>query len=438
MIPDDWYTVKTKHVLSGLQDGTHGTFERTDSGYPLLSAKNITENGIVVGGKESFISQKDFDSIVSNGFPQKNDVTLCCVGTIGRCCIYDKDYPMAFQRSVTFMRPNEKITSRFLMYAIKAIYFQDQLNKSAKASAQSGIYLNDVANTVLFIPSLEEQKIIATYLDYKVGQIDMSISEIDSQIDSLKAYRQSVISEAVTKGLDKNAKMKDSGVEWIGEIPEGWAIQKIKNVLFPSKDGIKIGPFGSSLTGKIDTIGNYKVYGQWNIVGRDFSAGKNYVDSDTYNDLSAYHITAGDILVSMMGTVGKCAIIPDGVAKGLMDSHVVKVRLNKEKIIPEFFEYVYDKDNSNVVISQIQKYRRGSIMDGLNSSLIKEFVIPIPPIDEQKRIVAYLDTKVSLIDELISSFNAQHSDLNALKQAIISEAVTGKIDLRDWTPSVEQ
>ena len=232
--------------------------------------------------------------------------------------------------------------------------------------------------------------------------------------------------------------MKDSGVEWIGEIPEGWAIQKIKNVLFPSKDGIKIGPFGSSLTGKIDTIGNYKVYGQWNIVGRDFSAGKNYVDSDTYNDLSAYHITAGDILVSMMGTVGKCAIIPDGVAKGLMDSHVVKVRLNKEKIIPEFFEYVYDKDNSNVVISQIQKYRRGSIMDGLNSSLIKEFVIPIPPIDEQKRIVAYLDTKVSLIDELISSFNAQHSDLNALKQAIISEAVTGKIDLRDWTPSVEQ
>ena len=420
-IPSNWILSKLKYEVKCL-DGSRVPVEksqRNEGPYPYWGAGSIT----------CYVDNYLFDE------------ELVLLGEDG-APFFDPYRPVAFyvnekvwvNNHIHVLKPQNRVIGKYLTYLLNTVDYGNHINGSI-LNKLTQYNMDEIA---VCLPSIEEQKIIAAYLDYKVGQIDKSISEIDSQIDSLKVYRQSVISEAVTKGLDKNAKMKDSGVEWIGEIPEGWAIQKIKNVLFPSKDGIKIGPFGSSLTGKIDTIGNYKVYGQWNIVGRDFSAGKNYVDSDTYNDLSAYHITAGDILVSMMGTVGKCAIIPDGVAKGLMDSHVVKVRLNKEKIIPEFFEYVYDKDNSNVVISQIQKYRRGSIMDGLNSSLIKEFVIPIPPIDEQKRIVAYLDTKVSLIDELISSFNAQHSDLNALKQAIISEAVTGKIDLRDWTPSVEQ
>lgn len=411
-IPEGWSVIPMKRGLI-INNGKDYKDVQSEDGFPVIGS----------GGRFAFASKYLYDG---------EAVLLGRKGTIDKPMYVNGKFWTV--DTMFYATPLQNVVTKYMYYQALTIPF----GKYSTNTALPSMTQSDLADNPMCFPTLEEQKIIAAYLDYKVGQIDKSISEIDSQIESLKAYRQSVISEAVTKGVDKNARMKDSGIDWIGEIPEGWAIQKIKNVLFPSKDGIKIGPFGSSLTGKIDTIGNYKVYGQWNIVGRDFSAGKNYVDSDTYNDLSAYHITAGDILVSMMGTVGKCAIIPDGVAKGLMDSHVVKVRLNKEKIIPEFFEYVYDKDNSNVVISQIQKYRRGSIMDGLNSSLIKEFVIPIPPIDEQKRIVAYLDTKVSLIDELISSFNAQHSDLNALKQAIISEAVTGKIDLRDWTPSVEQ
>lgn len=217
---------------------------------------------------------------------------------------------------------------------------------------------------------------------------------------------------------------KDSGFEWIGEIPEGWEVSRIKHLLEQSKDGIKIGPFGSALTGKVNNEGEYKVYGQWNIVGKDFNAGKNFVSSETFSALESYHISSGDLFISMMGTVGKCAIIPKGVAPGIMDSHVVKARLDETKMLPKYFEYVYDKDNSNVIYSQIQKYRKGSIMDGLNSTLIKEFVVPFPSLSEQRTIISYLDHKVGQIDASVSAINAQIDDLKAYRQSIISEAVT--------------
>ena len=224
--------------------------------------------------------------------------------------------------------------------------------------------------------------------------------------------------------MKKYEAYKDSGIEWIGEIPEGWEISRIKYLLEQSKDGIKIGPFGSTLTGKVGNEGEYKVYGQWNIVGKDFNAGKNFVSAETFDALEPYHISSGDLFISMMGTVGKCAIIPEGVAPGIMDSHVVKARLDKTKMLLKFFEYVYDKDNSNVIYSQIQKYRKGSIMDGLNSTLIKEFFVPCPPLVEQQAIVSYLDYKVDQIDASVLAINSQIDDLKAYRQSIIIEAVT--------------
>jgi type I restriction enzyme S subunit len=221
---------------------------------------------------------------------------------------------------------------------------------------------------------------------------------------------------------------KDSLVPSIGNVPESWKVVPIKYVLEQSADGIKIGPFGSTLTGKVYPDQTVKVYGQWNVIGKDFTAGKNFVSEETYQELESYWIHPNDILISMMGTVGKCAIIPVGVSKGIMDSHIVKVRLNETVIDPQFFNYVYDKDGSNVVMSQIQRERRGSIMDGLNSSLIKSFIIPLPPISEQRIIASFLDNKVSQIDVAIAEKEKMIEDLQNYRKSIISETVTRGLD----------
>ena len=224
--------------------------------------------------------------------------------------------------------------------------------------------------------------------------------------------------------MKKYENYKDSGLEWLGMVPEHWEVMPIKYVLEQSNEGIKIGPFGSALTGKVSTEHPVRVYGQWNVVGKDFNAGKNFVTEETYHELSSYQISANDILISMMGTVGKCAIIPETADKGIMDSHIVKIRLDQNKVLPEYFYYIYDKDCSKVIIEQIQCNKRGSIMDGLNSSLIKNFVITLPPLSEQRTIASYLDQKVGQIDALISEKEKMVEDLKAYRSSLITETVT--------------
>lgn len=228
--------------------------------------------------------------------------------------------------------------------------------------------------------------------------------------------------------MKKYENYKDSGLEWLGMVPEHWEVMPIKYVLEQSNEGIKIGPFGSALTGKVSTEHPVRVYGQWNVVGKDFNAGKNFVTEETYHELSSYQISANDILISMMGTVGKCAIIPETADKGIMDSHIVKIRLDQNKVLPEYFYYIYDKDCSKVIIEQIQCNKRGSIMDGLNSSLIKNFVITLPPLSEQRTIASYLDQKVGQIDALISEKGKMVEDLKAYRSSLITETVTKGLD----------
>lgn len=222
---------------------------------------------------------------------------------------------------------------------------------------------------------------------------------------------------------------KDSGVQWIGKIPSHWEVCRIKDILKQGVDSIKIGPFGSSLTGKVGANLDYKVYGQWNIVGADFSAGTNTVDKSTYDKLSkSYKVVSGDILISMMGTIGKCATIPEGIQDGIMDSHVVKIRPNKDLISNAYFEYYYDKDKSQVIINELQKVKGGSIMDGLNSTTIKGLTILLPPLLEQQAIAAYLDTKCGEIDKAISTQQKRIDLLGELRQNIITHAVTRGIN----------
>lgn len=219
-------------------------------------------------------------------------------------------------------------------------------------------------------------------------------------------------------------KYKPSGIDWIGEVPEHWKLRRIRHLVKEDKDSIKIGPFGSSLTGKVIAHGDYKVYGQWNIIDKDFEAGQNTVTEGTFNDLVSYQIVEKDILISMMGTVGKCATIPEGIKKGIMDSHVIKIRLDNDIMSSDYFEYVYDKDHSAVVYPQIQQLKKGSIMDGLNSSLLKDFVLPVPPMDEQEAILTYLDARCGDIDKVVATQEKRIALLNEMKQSIITQAVT--------------
>lgn len=198
-IPKEWSTPKIKRLHNGLTDGTHGTFNRIDSGHILLSSKNVREFGIQLGENESFISEADYNLITANGFPQKDDVLLCCIGaSIGRCTLYEFEEVMAFQRSVIFIRCNSLILPRMMMYNLRSsnTLLQEQL--LVNQSAQAGLYQGLVSEIFISLPPISEQKEIIAYLDAKCAEIDKLIAKKEQLVKELDSYKKSLIYEVVT------------------------------------------------------------------------------------------------------------------------------------------------------------------------------------------------------------------------------------------------
>lgn len=197
-VPEHWESFRFKRVVEKVKDGTHGTHSRTEQGYPLLSAKNIFNNGIQITDNESLISEYDFKLITSNGFPRKNDLLVTCVGSIGRCCIYPFDEPIAFQRSVAFLRLNKKAFPGFYRYFIESNCYQEQLKTNTKLSIQGGVYLGTLIDLYVCFPPLSEQQTITIYLDTQTAKIDQAIALKTAHIEKLKEYKSVLINDVVT------------------------------------------------------------------------------------------------------------------------------------------------------------------------------------------------------------------------------------------------
>lgn len=194
-------TVKRiKHCLVGMTDGTHGTHQRTKEGKLLLSAKNVFEDGLHISENESRISERDYLSITKNGYPHKEDILLCCVGTIGRCMIYNEEKPIAFQRSVIFMTCNKKILlPKMLFYCLQTKQVYDQERLAVNKSAQEGLYQKSVSEIYITFPnSINDQMKLINYLDKKCYEINSIIDSKRNEQNILQKYKKSIINEYVT------------------------------------------------------------------------------------------------------------------------------------------------------------------------------------------------------------------------------------------------
>lgn len=399
-IPSHWQIMPFKRRMS-LNNGADYKDIASEDGYPVMGS----------GGQFAFAEKYMYDG---------EAVLLGRKGTIDRPLYFNG--PFWAVDTMFYAVPDKRVCCKYMYYQALTFPF----SYYATSTALPSMTQTDLGGNPICVPPVLEQKAIADYLDAECKKIDDLISKEEYRRGLLLELRKTIVTSMVTKGLDNSEEMIDSHIKSIGAIPKYWKVCQIRHVLVYGKDGIKIGPFGSSLTGKVSADGEYKIYGQWNIIDNDFSAGTAYVEEDTFSDLVSYQVISGDVLISMMGTVGKCAIIPDNIQKGIMDSHVVKAKLNPAKMDKDYFALVYDKDNSDVVFAQISEVKKGSIMDGLNSSLIKSLRICVPPIDEQREIVTAVKKQTRSIDSALKKAEKQTKLLKEYKTALIKEVVTGK------------
>lgn len=428
-IPEHWELTSLRYLTKKIQDGTHGSYKRINEGIPLLSAKNIKNGSVFVSESESLISYDDYREIMNNINIKKGDILLTIVGTIGRVAIYNLEDDVAFQRSVCIIKSKEHLQFKYLFYYMQSSFYQDQLVSKSKTSAQSGVYLEDVSSSLIIFPAFIEQKAIASFLDKETDRIDQLIDKKEHLIKLLQEKRQALISNVVTKGLDPDVPMKDSGIEWLEEIPEEWRISKIKYITARKNGAIKTGPFGSHLTASDMTGSEIKVYNQQNVLEKNLKAGDNYISKAKYQELKSFTIYVGDLLVTTRGTIGKTCIVPKGAEKGVLHPCLMRIQADNSKILNKYLEILIE--DSGFLKEQLNLESNATTIEVIYSETMKNVRIPLPPLNEQQQIAEYMDKETSKIDNLIEKVTQQISNLKEYRQALISNAVTGKIDVRE-------
>lgn len=421
-IPTSWKTERLgyySHMLVPMRDKP----TRFDGDIPWIRIEDFDGMYIEKSKTNQNVSLELINEMNMKIYP-KGTVLCSCSCNLGTCAITTVE--MCSNQTFIGVVPNKKLNNRFLYYVLSSS--EKRLNALSQGTIQSYLSQDNFSKLKIAMCNIDEQVAIADYLDKKCADIDKIISAKRKTNELLKERRQSIITEAVTKGLNPNAEMKDSGIDWIGKIPKHWDVTKAKYVFQDGDGSLKTGPFGSALKGKTLDYGEYKIYNQAHLISDDFLLNRHFISSETFESLKSYEILPGDILFTMMGTIGKCKVMPSGYPKGILDSHLLKARLN-DLMIPEFFSYIYDKDNSSLGITQLKCYSNGSIMDGLNSTIIKNICLTLPSVGEQKEIVCYLDEKCKEIDELIESNNKTIEKLQEYRKSLIYEAVTGKIEV---------
>lgn len=412
-IPEHWNMIRNQFFLLNCTD-TVG--KRTDEFVLLtLSKRGVCPRDLEAGGK--FPSSFDAYKIVQPG-----NVVFCLFDMDETpCTVGLSSYKGMITGAYDVYAVQEKADARFVYYAYYSADTQKALKPYYK-SLRKTIAPSEFAHIKLQFPPLIEQKSIADYLDRKILEIDSLVQKTEKSIELLQEYRKSVISEAVTKGPDPNVPMKDSGVEWIGEIPEKWNLRRMK-FLASCKNGLTYSP---------ENIVT-KETGVLVLRSSNIKNGKLIFDDNVYVDCKLaenYMVEPDSILVcSRNGSrslIGKSALIP----KDLLCSFGAFMMLIKPSCIAKYFYYILN--------SELFTYYLGSYLTStVNQLTVKNFNSMILPfssnINEQTEIADYLDKKTSEIDSLIEKKKQLVEKLQEYRKSLISECVTGKVKV----PGVE-
>jgi len=420
-IPEEWKFHKLKFMLSALQSGSRENDETVpiDKGAFSIGGEHINWDGTLKLDNERFVSFEYYSSM-NRGKIQENDVLLVKDGaTIGKTTLVIKKpfEKMAVNEHVFILRPNKKISPKLLYYLIDSDSGFRQIKLTETGSAQGGIN-TEFANRTLFsiTEKAEEQEKITDFLDSKILQISKIIEADKRLIDLLKEKRIALINHVVTKGLNPKTEFKDSGIDWIGEIPEDWEVKRLNKSAYV-KRGASPRPIDDQKY--FDDNG---IYGWVRI--EDVTASDKYL-LETFEKLSALGkslsvpLNPGEIFISIAGSVGKPIITK--IKCCIHDGFVYFQRL---KLHPDYLYYIFIGGEVYKGLGKL-----GTQLN-LNTETIGSIKIPTPSKQEQIQISEYLDTATSKIDQTIKKIEEKITLLEEFKKSLIHHVVTGKVDVR--------
>lgn len=430
-IPEHWEIRKIKHIGMLSAGGVNKKIEEGEELFKSVHYMDVYRNsGKAIGNDDDYLVVSATQSQAKNCTLRKGDVLFTSSSEtpddIGHAVVISEDLEQTlYGYHLIRLRLDRDIPTdySYRKYMFNNHYIRSYFSSRTQGITRYGLKYDDYKEAVVFIPPISEQKTIANFLDQKTAVIDGLIADKEKLIELLQEKRQAIITEAVTKGLNPNVRMKDSGIEWIGEIPEHWILSKIKYVsLINNKtlsestdDDYEIDYIDISSVTSIDEI--------------DGIQRLNFKDAPSR---ARRILSKGDTIVSTVRTYLKAIAFIENVQSNLICSTGFAVLTPLSKVVPKYLFYLM---RSEKYVNEIVRRSVGVSYPAINASDIGALECAIPNKDEQKYIVEYLDNCTTQIDQLVNDIQTQIQKLKEYRQSLISEAVTGKIDVRDYVVS---
>lgn len=426
-VPSHWEVFPMKYKVNlyngnSIKDDEKPLYEDDSDAIPYIATKDVNVDNHSIDYKNGMYVKNIDHSFVR----APKGSTLMCIegGSAGRKMGFTNQEVAFINKLCCFTTKDISILDNLYLY----YYLQSSTFKNIFTSHLSGLIggvsISEMKNFEMICPPLSEQQAIAEYLDKKCSKIDSLVAELEQQVTDLGTMKKAEISRIVTKGLNPDAPLKDSGIEWIGEIPSHWNIKRLRylgdtqNGL--SKDGSYFGEGYPFITyGDV-----YK-----NIIIPKVASG---LAKSTKDDQKIYSIERGDVFFTRTSEtieeIGFCATCLETLPQATFSGFLIRFRPNSKELLPEFEAYYFRANlHRRYFVKEMNSVTRAS----LSQVLLKNLPVLLPPKEEQQAIAEYLDTYCVKVDATVKELQDQIADLKLYKQSIISEAVTGKIKVID-------
>ncbi|MCS8581810.1 restriction endonuclease subunit S [Latilactobacillus curvatus] len=421
-IPKEWDLIPLKQVASFKTGGTPPLSEGVnfEKGLPWFKPSDFSADISLLSNSENFINFESVKRNRINVFP-RNTLLMITIASIGRVGLLEQDSYSNQQITALTIKDQNKLLPKYLLYVSGTL--AKYLKESTMSSVVPIVNINFLSSCKVPMPNINEQINIVDYLENELKKIENIIDKAKRSLKLLNKIRKSIIFETVTKGLDNNVEMKDSGVEWIGEIPVDWEYSKI---CYTTRLNGRIGWQGL-------TSDEYTDEGPYLITGTDFTEGKVnletavHISYKRWQEAKEIQVKNGDLLITKDGTVGKVAMIDGLDSEASLNSGVLRIRTYNQVDT----RYLYWILNSEVFWNWFNYTNGGnSTILHLYQNVFEKFSFPLPNIAVQKKISDFLDENISTLDESIKKVEESISLAEQIKKSLIYEYTTGKKRVR--------
>ncbi|EHZ6901800.1 restriction endonuclease subunit S [Vibrio cholerae] len=459
-LPKGWVETKLGsylHLKNGFAFKSADYQEPSDSTVPVIRISDI--NGAYSSDEKANHVPKEK---AAHGFEiSEGDLLVAMSGaTTGKIGVYKGETPAYQNQRVGNIRLNVPHIGnvKFRNHLVK--YLSPTILKVAYGGAQPNISASGIESIDINLPPLAEQTRIVEKLDEVLAQVDTIKARLDGIPAILKRFRQSVLAAAVSGKLTEEWRKNNSGQQikpllyeietqreklkaakllkrsfgkhetvdpQSNELPDGWEWVCFDQISDNENNALKAGPFGSALKKSDCTDHGYRVYGQEQVIAGDETLVSYYINEEKYQQLEACSVKSGDILISLVGTIGKVLILSDKVESGIINPRLVKLSLNSE-IQRKYIKAYLD---SPLAWHFFNGFSHGGTMDILNLGILRKLPIPLPPVEEQKEIVRLVDQYFAFADTIEAQVKKAQARVDKLTQSILAKAFRGELVPQD-------